>query len=634
MIMAMARNAAYAEERAQLELLESQSAKCGDLDKRVRGLQMSLQRDSIKPMNDKTREHQIMIKNIDRIVTHIDKLLSSDDDKAGEEQIILAGPKKAGLDQYIACMRRIDQHLQQLASSKMKVQKKSVETFEAMLAEGVARVKELFASTLAGESHTVEPLNYLAKHNGEFPKLSQDKLSHLGAMQHAMSTPNARALTYNNRDNIAALVYADKRSPYLAGSLQVMSLATLSTSKRMNNDEPYRINTSAIGPYTKAMGGMFYAEYQNVHSIFSHEDIPSVLDATCQKAFGDMAKTLRELNQQIKSNIILDCFLGYEMIECVNKMSHRLSLETPDLKLPFTDALKPVRETAKASINELLEDQRRRINNMPTLPPDGAAIPITTETMTRLQMLTAFPKCLSSILGSTIGDGNWSSAASVHSTNSGSIRSFDVGADGSALLSRYVLETLDLHFTTLEARSRMAHKVKAISGVLLYNTVAVMDRMIRSSDLGSLLSNNQAAQAKMDGWRKKAVATYMDSWKEPSSALLDVTYINRTPSNRPASAASLPSADIVKNLNNKDKDAIKEKFKHFNSSFDEAVRRHKDLLPAMEREVRSGLAREINNMIEPLYMRFFDKYEAIDRGRGKYVRYDKGSVSAVLAALG
>ncbi len=375
------------------------------------------------------------------------------------------------------------------------------------------------------------------------------------------------------------------------------------------------------------MEGMFSSEFQNISSIFASDDWGSVLETTTRKALVEFAKTLRELNSHIKANIVTDCFLAYEIIDIVNTVNQRLNQETGELKLPFTDALKPIRDTAKASLPELLEDQRRRINSLQTLPIDGAAIPYTTETMTRLQTLTAYPKSLTSILAS-LGDGNWTSAIS-HPPPS----TFDVGADGTTLLIHYILDTIEVHISTLETRARGLHRPKAITGVLAYNTVALIDRMIRSSDLATLLSSNTAASQKIDAWRKKASSTYMDSWKEPCSALLDVVYTNR-PSNRPASGSSVPSTEIIKALSNKDKDAIKEKFKHFNGSFDDCVRRHKEMLPGMEREVRSALAREIGNMIEPLYSRFFDKYEALDRGRGKYVRWDKGSLGALLAGLG
>ena len=640
MAMAKARNAAYAEEKAEVEVLKGQVAKHDDMSKRLRGLQSRLQgdgrsvSDSIGPIHDNTRENQIVASNIDKLISHIEKMLVSGQDKAREEKIIKAGPTKAGIEEYLACVKRLDRALEQLTASKMRVQQQTIGDFNELLGEGLSRLQDLFSATLSERSQPIEPLHYVTKELA-FPVLSPEKVSMLRSIERCLSTPNARSLSYNQRENAAIRVYAEIRSSYLVSSLQSLAIATITTSKKMHAEEQYRKDRCGIRYYANAIEGIFLSEYQTISGIFSGDDCGILFETTCRKAMAELAKTMRELNMQIKANIIAECFLAYELLEVVTKLGQTLGQEISESKLPFLDALKPLRETAKLSLPELLEDQRRRLNSIQMLPADGAALPFTAETMTRLQTMTAFPRSVSSILGS-IGDGNWNSTNSIHSTNPNnsipSLQSLDVGADGTALLAHYILDTIEIHFSTLEARSLMLYKSKTVSGVMLYNTAALIDRMIRSSDLGDILSINPNAQSKIDGWKKKGSQIYMAVWKEPSHALFDVVYTNRS-SNRPASGASLPSAEIVKNLSNKNKDDIKEKFKHFNASFDDCLKRHKEMMPAMEREVKNGLAREINNTIEPLYTRFFDKYEAMDRGRGKYVRYDKGSLSAVLASL-
>jgi exocyst complex protein 7 len=111
---------------------------------------------------------------------------------------------------------------------------------------------------------------------------------------------------------------------------------------------------------------------------------------------------------------------------------------------------------------------------------------------------------------------------------------------------------------------------------------------------------------------------------------LDVQYTSRTGA-RPSSGGAVDSSAIVKNLSSRDRDAIKEKFKCFNASFDEMMSRHKNL--HMEREVRSVLSRELQTVLEPLYSRFYDRYVEIDKGRGKYIKYDKASLAVQLAQL-
>ena len=456
------------------------------------------------------------------------------------------------------------------------------------------------------------------------------------AMDRFVSSPSARNASFNQRESPSIRIYSDCRGPYLVNTLQSLSIATISTSKRKNQDEPYRQGTSAIGTYGNALEGLFMAELENITHIFPREDWGIALETTTRKALADFAKTLRELNIHIKSNLTTDCFLAYEIIEIVTHIAHRFNQATGDVKLPFAEALKPIRETAKQSLPELLEDQRRTISSMTTLPADGSALSFTAVTMTRLQNLTAYPKSLSSILAS-LGDGNWTHSSNTNPSNSTtsipSLKSLDVGADGTQLLIHYTLDTLETHLSTLDARARILYKSKAVHGVFISNTIALIDRMIRTSTLADLLSSSPAASSKIDIWRKKGTSTYMDAWREPSSALFDVQYTNRS-GPRPQSGSTISSAEVIKSLSSKDKDAIKEKFKLFNSSFDDCVKRHKELSGGMEREVKSALGREVGNMVEPLYARFWDRYEALDKGKGKYVKYDKGQLAAVLAGLG
>ena len=454
-------------------------------------------------------------------------------------------------------------------------------------------------------------------------------------MDKYIASPSARNTVPNSRESPSVQIYSDIRGSYLLISLQNLSLASISTSKKKKADEVYRQGSNAINQYAEAIDRIFLAEFQSISASFPRDDRTIAFETTCRRALTEFAKTLRELSMHIKSNLTTDCFLAYEIIEVVTDVAHHLNSKTGE-QLSFGDALKSVREIARLSLPELLEDQRRRILSLAVLPADGSAVPFTSETMTRLQTLTAYPKSLSSILAS-IGDGNWTQSASANRSNNSStslpsLKSLDVGADGAQLLTHYILDTLEAHLTTLESRARMLVKSKAVHGVFVSNTVALIDRMIRSSDLASFIGANPGAQAKIDAWRRRGVSTYMDAWREPSSALLDSTRTNASGA-RPHSGASLSSAEVIKSLGSKEKDAIKEKFKLFNASFDECVKRHKELSPGMEREVKSELSREVGHQVEPLYARFYDRYEALDKGKGKYVKYDKGSLAAALALL-
>ncbi|KAJ5907711.1 hypothetical protein N7495_000393 [Penicillium taxi] len=239
-------------------------------------------------------------------------------------------------------------------------------------------------------------------------------------------------------------------------------------------------------------------------------------------------------------------------------------------------------------------------------------------------MLTGYSGPLASILTS-LGDGNWRSRSNTTGT-----APLDVGPDSGTLFSHFILDMIEALMTSLEARGRAIHRSKAAQGVFLSNVFCIVDRFIRQSPELARYLGAPDSIARIDTFRKRATSTYLDAWKETSQYLLDVQYTSRSGA-RPSSSGAVDSSVIVKNLSSRDRDAIKEKFKSFNASFDDMVNKQKTL--HMEREVRSVLGRELQTVLEPLYARFYDRYVEIDKGRGKYIKYDKPSLSVQLAQL-
>jgi exocyst complex protein 7 len=415
-------------------------------------------------------------------------------------------------------------------------------------------------------------------------------------------------------------IYADVRGGYLESSLGSLVQASIATARKIQADALYKKGTNGIGTYVAAIEGIFVAEYENITGIFAREEWSSVCEATCQAPLGEFSKTLRELNGHIQKNLLTDCFLGYEICGMVRVLSIRLQDTTGALKGQIYDSVKPVRETSKMSMGKLLDDVRAKTQSLIALPIDGGAVPITTETMRRLQEMTNYLEPLSSILAS-LGEGGWNSGAANNSSTT-----LDVGPDSMKLFASYASDTIDTLLSNLAGKARMLLKGKNLQGIFIANNVAIVTRMVRSSELAPIMDG---FSKKLTDWRKQGTAMYLEAWREPSGHLLDVQYTNRS-KERPQSGG-LDSAAIVKALGSKDKDAIKEKFKNFNTSFDGLVTSHKGY--AMEPEVRSALSREVQNIIEPLYTRFYDRYREIDKGKGKYVKYDKSEVVKALSSF-
>ena len=632
--MAAPKNAAFAEESAEVEVLLASLAKTKDLTKRITSSLSNLDasgkivRDAIGPIYQNTQQLQVTSRNIDRVNEAIERLRQPLDARGREEGIIRAGPKQSGLPQYLGALKRVDKALNDLTSSNLRSNQATISEFHSLLSTGVNQLNDLYRQMLQEDAKPVEPLHHITK-QVPFPTISQDKVSFLNQIASAIASAAAQNARLGHRDDdVAARIYAEVRGDYLANSLQTLAMGAVSTSKR-KGDEIYRQGESGIGTYAEGMEGMLLSEHENTSRIFRNES-PRVLTMTCSKALSTFARTISDLNSNIKSRIMMDAPLAYEILEKVTPLSYRIESRTGAMRSNFSDALRPIRETARSSLTELLNQTKTQGESIQTLPPDGNTVPLVSQTAKRLTVLATFDRPLLTML-SSLGDGNWRAPAAAASSSTLALE-LTPSTENPTLLSHYLLDLLSALLDALQSRSTAIHRTKALQGIFLLNSIALLSRSINSNaDLARYLSISPH-NARLDSYRRSASTLYLSAWREPSSHLLDTISTKvGGPGGRPASGQPIDSTSIVKSLNSKDKDKIKEKFKMFNASFDELVARHKSLY--MEKEVKSAVAREIQAMIEPLYGRFWDRYHEVDKGKGKVVKYSKAELSAVLAQL-
>jgi len=629
----IARRAAHAEESAEVEVLFANVKKMKAVTRKMEASMARLEQsgrtvqEAIGPVYGNTQRLQTQNANITRIQEAIDKFREPLDMRDREERVLRSRPDRVGLQEYISSMDRTSQALRNLQKTNMRANQQTIMELTELLRIGTENLEGVFRDMLREDSQPIEPLKQITT-GKDYPRISSTKSGRLSTVNQQVAKYSSYATQPGDLPP-SAKVYAHERGQYIMLSLQNLATASKSTARKVDASAIYRQGSNGIGSYAQGLQGMYLAEYDNIGHIFSRDEVSAVMQATCLSSLTDFSSTLRDLDAHVRENMLTDCYLAYEIIEVVSGMTHQLESKTGELKYALSEALKPGRETAKSSLSFLLNDTRTKIQQMQALPVDGSSIPLTAEVMTRLQLMTAYLPPLSSIMHS-LGDGGWSAPSTTSSTTSiPTIKSVDVGADGKTLFAHYAADTLDTLLAALEARSRSLLRGRSLQGVFLANNVCVAERMIRTSELDPLLA--ATAQPKLDAWRKKATQAYIDAWKEPSTHLLDVQFTAKAP-RPPSTGAAVDSGAILKALNSKDKDGIKEKFRNFNASFDDLVAKHKAY--KMEAEVRRALGRDVQNFIEPLYNRFWERYHEVDKGKGKYVKYDRQQMAGALAGLG
>jgi len=630
--MAGPKRTAHAEESAEVEVLYANLDKMKSLTKKIQASMSRLEtsgktvEDAIGPIYANTQRLQTTNANIDRVILAIDKMRQPLDMRNSEERIIRANPHQVGLSEYMASIDRTRQALRNLNLSNLRSNQQAISDMKDLLQLGNQQLENTFREVLQSGLQPVEPLHYITK-GLDFPRIPEQSISQLRTINSHISSSLSQTSTSDVRATPTIKAYAEVRGHYLTTSLQNMAVACIATARKQNSDALYKRGDNAIGTYVSGLKGMYLAEYDSICPIFPRDEWGNALSMTCRESLAALSSTLRDLDRHIKENITSDCFLAYEVIEVVSDMFLEVENRTGELKLAISDALKPVRETAKSSLSSLLADVRTRVQQMPQLPADGAALPLTTEVMTRLQVMTAFLVPLSSIMIS-LGDSGWSApSASASSKSIPTLKSFDVGADGRKLFEHYAMDMIEALLNSLEQRAKILLRERGLQSVFMANNVVVVERMIRNSELQPLLTG---VQARIEGWRTKAVKGYTGTWIDVTRYLLDVQHTSRGP-RPPSTGQAVDSSAFVKALSNKEKDAVKENFRMFNAKFDDMVSKHKSY--RMEKEVKTVLGLDVQRLVEPLWARYLDRYHEIDKGRSKYVKYDKVQMNSVLSSL-
>lgn len=460
-----------------------------------------------------------------------------------------------------------------------------------------------------------------------FPTIPEEKISRLREINGHVKASVAQTGQTALQEYPTAKSYAEIRGDYIAASLRNLASASESTARKTSVDAIYRPGTNGLGIYADALRKMVEAEYSNITPIFTREEWSRMCISTLRNAINEFAKTLRALNTHIQNNLMTDCFLAFEIMGIVQRLAMDLEKQVGEFKQPIMDAAKPIRETAMSSLGRMLDDTKQRVQVLIALPMDGGAHPVTAEIVTRLQTMTGYLDPLTSVMRS-LGDGGWlKQSNSLMGSQAPSLRSFDVGADGEQLFAHYVSHTLDALLNALDNRARLLLKGSSLQSIFMVNNIAVIERMIRGSDLNSLLDD--IVPKLLGPWKKKGSRAYLDTWQDIARKLMPA---QNTKTMRPPSGAGGETASFVKNLGSKEKEQIKKVFVDFNGTFDDTMAKHRGF--AMEREVRADLAKAITDLIGPTYGLFYDRYHEVDKGKGKYVKYDKSQMSAALASLG
>ncbi|CAG8569094.1 9788_t:CDS:10 [Funneliformis mosseae] len=299
-----------------------------------------------------------------------------------------------------------------------------------------------------------------------------------------------------------------------------------------------------------------------------------------QMPLDNYIETGRTLNNRVKKNMQTDVFLAFDMMESLNKNS--------------------------GSFEEVFRNHRTKTTN---LPNDGTVHELTSTTLQHLKRLTDYQETVETML-LTLGDGNWNvSEKEPNFSRDRTVR----GMSANAILQHYFADVLESLTITLDFKAK-SYKKTALTCIFLLNNYHYVLKSIRTQFFSIL----EEIGYKYEKMVKRYNDGYLDTWKPCFANLMD----------------SVVRGGTLKTALSNEKGNVKEKFKNFNTEFEEMYKVHKGYaIPDLE--LRSQVIKDIKMVLMPMYIRFLEKHQQSEFSKNptKYIKYDPQTLENLVNRL-
>lgn len=504
-------------------------------------------------------------------------------------------------------MQRLDSGLSIVRATGDESSQKIAQKIAQLLQTGIADLQDAWTSTLSERSAQIEPLAFVIK-NQPLPAFTREQVSFLSAIaRFAATESHLKELRNSLRTSFTSM-----RSTFMQKSLYTFVLAS-QRNLEIRTSNLYDKESNGIGHYTEAIMRMSQSERSLCVVLFGEVEGPEIHHTTVGAAFADYISAIKAMIGHIRGRINTDCYLGFEALENMNKLERIIKdIEMPEVARDLHGNTAALAGLSASSFHELSEDLKRRGSALVTLPPDASVCDVTKEFCVRTKRFLDYPQVVSQLL-LALGEGGWQRPVS------SPIRVNPAAGDkGLPLFDSFSAELIESLLQILEQKARTIHKRLNMVAVFMLNNASYIQTAILRSEMSRYLSGK--CINRIEDSNKRALKMYRESWDVSARQLMDTTIM------RPADSKSSRNS-----LTSKDRDAVKERFKIFNTEFDESIRACKGF-NVLDADLRQVLTGEIRSVIVPLYSRFHDKYVNTDftKNKEKYIKYSKESIEKAI----
>ncbi|PRT55704.1 Exocyst complex protein EXO70 [Wickerhamiella sorbophila] len=544
---------------------------------------------SLSPLSNQNSRSGQYKANVDLVLEAIGELDKYAKTLEGLKTKIEAGPAEVGLSEYAKSLNNVRWVHDELMQSDYRNFYRLIDYAQQLQTHGSQKVKQYLNVSV---EKCFPPLDSQRYMDGLtlIPLPSHEDVASLRSILDTFKVIN--------EEDLAHTTVSSALTAYLNAALAFPAQFVLGSGEGSAKLKAYTAFTKNLQEATGEAVGLIFAGHPA-----QQEHYGSLVNDTIQNELTRVSKSVTSTTSQTKMAPNTDSYALFDSIESAKILGSTNS----DLAGNVQEAAEKLKEMFRQV------DEKTRSASIPT---ESSVSGATVNMISIMRKLIGYPTAMNQGMESQ-PPRFWmpSPAPQWASNTSESLVSVLVP------FSLYLSDLIECSIFNLQAAGRAAGFTRSSQlGILSLVNLATIEHSI------STFNSNQTSISVLVGphgsvlmqrLHKRALNMFLTDWNKLAGHLMDVTTSSKTTK-----------------LSSKDREAVKEKFRLFNSEFEVLLERQKRY-NITDSVLRQKLFQEISKLISPLYNRFYEKHRGGDftKNIDKYIKYDKTQFEAALSSL-
>ncbi|KAK6881198.1 Exocyst complex protein EXO70 [Candida tropicalis] len=423
-------------------------------------------------------------------------------------------------------------------------------------------------------------------------------------------------------DEYVNRLYLRARSGKLLTVLKPYEQSTVAAARE--NNRPYEKGSNGITQYTDIMINEIGQEVNLLRSC----NLPVTFIGTIiEEQIFKYNEIVMKYNQVFSSpSLIIDnIVLILEILDNLNKFKYNLHKNGISNE-EFNKTMGLFVQQNSVIFEEFILSVSKRFNNLPKFT-ENSTQEVIVEIMSKLRKLSEFKAGLLQLIKNhQLGD--WVKSAQFAKVFSSVIINTNVDTSTpDFLLSSFYSDVIDDIMVSIELGLKMDQTMKkSTQGFILVKNLFMLESIVnRSQDLFNSLG--PLGMERIGKLKNRFLKLFLEDWNHASFIIIrDMTNIvsQSAIAGSSSGTTSGTGGGPVSNLSNKEREQVKELFKNFNESFEQALATY-SRYNFGDVGLKRYLGNEVKKLVMNAYFKLYDKYGTSDftKNKSKYVKYDK-----------